>query len=43
MDLQTFFETGWDLVERGDAETRQYIIKKLATENGLAMVKSTLR
>lgn len=40
VDLQKFFETGLNLVERGDAETRQYIIKKLASENGLAMVKS---
>ncbi|KAE8446008.1 hypothetical protein EG329_012647 [Mollisiaceae sp. DMI_Dod_QoI] len=40
VDLKKFFETGWGLVERGDAGTRQYIITKLATENGLSMVKA---
>lgn len=40
VDLKRFFETGWDLVERGDAGTRQHIITKLASENGLAIIKA---
>ncbi|CZR66499.1 related to NF-X1 finger and helicase domain protein [Phialocephala subalpina] len=40
VDLKKFFETGWELVEGGDAGTRQYIITKLATENGLSMIKA---
>ncbi|KAF8856068.1 P-loop containing nucleoside triphosphate hydrolase protein [Acephala macrosclerotiorum] len=40
VDLKKFFETGWELVERGDAETHQTIIIKLATENGLSMIKA---
>ena len=31
---------GWDLVSKEHTETRQQIIKKLATEEGLAMIKA---
>lgn len=40
MDMENFFKMGWDLVSKEHAETRQQIIKKLATEEGLAMVKT---
>ena len=38
VDIANFFQLGWDLVSKEDPETMQQIIKKLATEGGLAMI-----
>ena len=35
-----FFKMGWRLTGKGDTETGQQIIKKLGTEEGLAMIKA---
>ena len=40
MQTKKFFNMGWDLVSKEDIETRQQIIKKLATEEGLAVIKA---
>ena len=40
MDIGKFFKIGWDLTSKEHTETRQQIIKKLATEEGLAMIKA---
>lgn len=39
MDLAKFFKLGWDLISKGYTDTGQQIVKKLATEEGLAMIK----
>ena len=39
VDVRKFFRLGWDLMNKNHTETRQQIIKKLASEEGLAMVK----
>ncbi|KAF6236089.1 hypothetical protein HO173_005717 [Letharia columbiana] len=39
VEIGKFFKMGWDLTSKGHTETGQQIIKKLATEEGLAMVK----
>lgn len=40
IEIQKFFELGWDLISKGGPETGQYLIKKLATEEGLAMINT---
>ena len=40
MDLAKFFKLGWDLISKGYTDAAQQIIKKLATEQGLAMIKA---
>lgn len=40
LDLAKFFKLGWDLISKGYADAGQQIIKKLATEEGLAMIKA---
>ena len=40
VEIGKFFKMGWDLTSKGHTETGQQIIKKLATEEGLAMVKA---
>lgn len=40
VDLAKFFKLGWDLISKGYTDTGQQIIKKLATEEGLAMIKA---
>jgi AAA domain len=40
VDTSSFFKMGWNLIARGDAGTRQYIITKLGAETGLVMVKA---
>ena len=40
VEIERFFQKGWDLVSKEDTETGQKIIKKLATEEGLAMIKT---
>lgn len=39
-DIGKFFNMGWDLARKEHTETGQQIIKKLATEEGLAMIKT---
>ncbi|ERF70407.1 hypothetical protein EPUS_05226 [Endocarpon pusillum Z07020] len=39
-DIERFFKLGWNLVSKEHTETGQQIIKKLATDEGLAMVKA---
>lgn len=38
--IEKFFKLGWELISKEDPETRQQIIKKLASEEGLAMIKA---
>ena len=40
VEVGKFFAVGWDLTRKEDIETGQQIIKKLATEEGLAMIKA---
>ncbi|KAI4145818.1 MAG: hypothetical protein LQ340_006150 [Diploschistes diacapsis] len=40
LEIGKFFRMGWDLASKEDTETGQQIIKKLATEEGLAMIKA---
>ncbi|KAL9633009.1 MAG: hypothetical protein Q9164_004954 [Protoblastenia rupestris] len=40
VDIGKFFKMGWDLASKEHTETGQQIIKKLATEEGLAMIKA---
>jgi hypothetical protein len=40
VDIKLFLQTGLNLVEGGDAGTRQQVIAKLASENGLQIVKN---
>ncbi|KAI9889600.1 MAG: hypothetical protein M1814_005107 [Vezdaea aestivalis] len=37
-----FFKLAWDLISKEDTETGQRVIKKLATEEGLAMIKTLI-
>ena len=37
-DIGKFFHAGWNLISKNHTETGQQIIKKLATEEGLAMI-----
>ena len=39
-EIGNFFKMGWDLASKEHTETKQQIIKKLATEEGLAMIKA---
>ena len=39
-EIGTFFKMGWDLASKEHTETGQQIIKKLATEEGLGMIKA---
>ncbi|KAL8788904.1 MAG: hypothetical protein Q9213_001427 [Squamulea squamosa] len=39
-DVERFFKSGWELLASSDAGGQQKLIKKLASEEGLAMVKS---
>ncbi|KAL9057566.1 MAG: hypothetical protein Q9206_002298 [Seirophora lacunosa] len=38
--IGNFFKMGWDLASKEDTEIRQQIIKKLANDEGLAMIKA---
>ncbi|KAI4117370.1 MAG: hypothetical protein LQ345_002382 [Seirophora villosa] len=38
--IGNFFKMGWDLASKEDVETQQQIIKKLANDQGLAMIKA---
>ena len=38
VDIGKFFQAGWNLISKNHTETGQQIIKKLATEEGLAMI-----
>ncbi|KAL9598762.1 MAG: hypothetical protein Q9219_004259 [cf. Caloplaca sp. 3 TL-2023] len=40
LELGKFFRLGWDLLSRDPTDTGQQIIKKLATEEGLIMIKA---
>ena len=40
MEIGKFFKLGWELISKEDPETGQQIIKKLASEEGLAMIKA---
>lgn len=40
LEIGKFFKLGWELISKEDPETGQQIIKKLASEEGLAMVKA---
>ncbi|KAI4289803.1 MAG: hypothetical protein L6R35_000931 [Caloplaca aegaea] len=40
LDVSFFFKTGWDLLAGSDAGSQQRLIKKLASEEGLFMIKS---
>ena len=40
VEVGKFFTVGWDLTSKEHTETGQQIIKKLATEEGLAMIKA---
>ena len=40
VELESFFMMGWNLVSKEHTETVQQIIRKLATEEGLAMIKA---
>ena len=40
VEIGKFFKMGWDLASKEHTETGQQIIKKLASEEGLAMVKA---
>ena len=40
VEIGGFFKLGWELLSKGDVEIMQQIIKKLATEGGLVMVKA---
>ena len=42
MEMEKFFKMGWDLVSKEHTETGQQIIKKLATEEGLTMIKALI-
>ena len=35
-----FFQMGWNVIESGDAGTRQHVITKLGAETGLAIIKT---
>ncbi len=39
VDTKKFFQMGWNLIESGDAGTRQHLITKLGAETGLAIIK----
>ncbi|KAL8735801.1 MAG: hypothetical protein Q9166_000665 [cf. Caloplaca sp. 2 TL-2023] len=39
-DISDFFKLGWELIKSSDASSQQRLIKKLATEEGLFMVKT---
>lgn len=39
-DITSFFKAGWDLLVLSDAGSQQRLIKKLASEEGLYMIKS---
>ncbi|KAL8978369.1 MAG: hypothetical protein Q9177_006420 [Variospora cf. flavescens] len=39
-DVSFFFKTGWDLLAGSDAGSQQRLIKKLASEEGIFMIKS---
>jgi hypothetical protein len=40
VDTKKFFQMGWNLIESGDAGTRQHVITKLGAETGLAIIKT---
>lgn len=40
VEIGKFFKLGWELISKEDTETGQQIIKKLASEEGLAMIKA---
>lgn len=40
LEIRKFFQMGWDLVSKEHTETGQQIIRKLATEEGLTMIKA---
>lgn len=40
VDTARFFRLGWELIERCDPETAQLVITKLATEEGLGMIRA---
>lgn len=40
VETDKFFKLGWDLVRKEHTETGQQIIKKLSTDDGLAMIKT---
>lgn len=40
IEIGKFFKLGWELISKEDPETGQQIIKKLASEEGLAMIKA---
>ncbi len=40
VEIGKFFKMAWDLISKEHTETGQQIIKKLATEEGLAMIKA---
>lgn len=40
LELGKFFKMGWDLTSKEHTETGQQIIKKLATDEGLVMIKA---
>ena len=40
VEIGKFFKVGWDLTSKEHTESGQQIIKKLATEEGLAMIKA---
>ncbi|KAI4239984.1 MAG: hypothetical protein L6R40_005416 [Gallowayella cf. fulva] len=40
VEIGNFFKMGWDLASKEHTETGQQIIKKLAAEEGLAMIKA---
>ena len=40
VEIGSFFKIGWELASKDQADIKQQIIKKLATEEGLAMIKA---
>ena len=42
VEIGKFFKMGWDLASKEHTETGQQIIKKLATEEGLAMIRALI-
>ena len=40
VETEKFFRKGWDLINKEHTETGQQVIRKLASEEGLAMIKA---
>ena len=40
VEIEKFFKKGWDLINKEHTETGQQVIRKLASEEGLAMIKA---